>query len=64
MRDRLAKMKTGASNRQVAQVLESAKGTIDAHLFTVKGKLGELPDKDRNKEGEEQRDGHNNAANR
>jgi hypothetical protein len=40
MRERLAGMKTGASNRQVAQVLESAKGTIDAHLFTVKGKQG------------------------
>jgi hypothetical protein len=41
MRDRLAGMKTGASNRQVAEVLQSAKGTIDAHLFTVKGKLGD-----------------------
>jgi hypothetical protein len=46
MRERLAKMKTVASNRQVAQVLESAKGTIDAHLFTVKGKQGDGPDQE------------------
>jgi DNA-binding NarL/FixJ family response regulator len=46
MRDRLARMKTGASNRQVAQILESAKGTIDAHLFSVKGKLGDGTDDD------------------
>jgi hypothetical protein len=38
MRKRLAGMKTAASNRQVAQVLESAKGTIDAHLHAVKAK--------------------------
>jgi hypothetical protein len=38
MRKRLAGMKTVASNRQVAQILESAKGTIDAHLYTVKAK--------------------------
>jgi hypothetical protein len=38
MRARLAGMKTAASNRQVAQVLKSAKGTIDAHLFTLKGR--------------------------
>jgi hypothetical protein len=38
MRRRLGGMKAGASNRQVAQILESAKGTIDAHLFAVKGK--------------------------
>jgi hypothetical protein len=36
MRKRLAGMKTAASNRQVAQVLGSAKGTIDAHLYAVK----------------------------
>jgi DNA-binding NarL/FixJ family response regulator len=39
MRERLAGIKTGASNRQVAEVLKSAKGTIDAHLSIVKGKL-------------------------
>ncbi|WP_010256165.1 hypothetical protein [Treponema primitia] len=38
MRKRLSGMKIGASNRQVAQILESAKGTIDAHLYTVKAK--------------------------
>jgi DNA-binding NarL/FixJ family response regulator len=38
MRERLARMKTGASNRQVAEVLEAAKGTIDSHLSNVKGK--------------------------
>jgi hypothetical protein len=38
MRRRLAGMKTGASNRQVAEVLESAKGTVDAHLSMVKAK--------------------------
>jgi hypothetical protein len=38
MRRHLANMKTGASNRQVAKILESAKGTVDAHLFTVKSK--------------------------
>jgi hypothetical protein len=46
MRERLAGMKTGASNRQVAQVLASAKGTIDAHLFTVKGKQTDHADED------------------
>ena len=40
MRNRLAMAKLAASNRQVAQVLESAKGTIDAHLFSLKGKPG------------------------
>ncbi|MDR0596992.1 MAG: hypothetical protein LBG14_00600 [Treponema sp.] len=40
MRNRLAKVKLTASNRQVAQILESAKGTIDAHLFNLKGKPG------------------------
>ena len=38
MRRRLESMKTSASNRQVAQVLETAKGTIDAQLFALKGK--------------------------
>jgi hypothetical protein len=46
MRNRLARMKTGASNRQVAQVLESAKGTIDAHLSSVKGKLEDCAGED------------------
>jgi DNA-binding NarL/FixJ family response regulator len=63
MRDRLAKMKTGASNRQVAQVLASAKGTIDAHLFTVKGKLGERSGKNGRQEEDEREGGRNNAAN-
>jgi hypothetical protein len=45
MRKRLAGMKTVASNRQVAQILESAKGTIDAHLFTVKAKGKKYGDK-------------------
>jgi hypothetical protein len=40
MRERLAKMKTAASNRQVAQVLETAKGTVDAHMFNFKMKPG------------------------
>jgi hypothetical protein len=59
MRSRLAKMKTAASNRQVAQILESAKGTIDAHLFTLKGKQENCEEEheDRDKpEGE-----HNNG---
>jgi DNA-binding CsgD family transcriptional regulator len=38
MRERLAGMKTGASNRQVAEILDSKKGTIDAHLAAVKAK--------------------------
>jgi hypothetical protein len=41
MRKRLGSMKTAASNRQVAQILESAKGTVDAHLFRLKGSAGE-----------------------
>jgi hypothetical protein len=45
MRKRLAGIKTVASNRQVAQVLESAKGTIDAHLYTVKAKGKKYEDK-------------------
>jgi hypothetical protein len=36
MRDRLSKMKTAASNKQVAQILESTKGTIDSHVFRLK----------------------------
>jgi hypothetical protein len=69
MRDRLAKMKTGASNRQVAQVLASAKGTIDAHLSTVKGKRGTRSDEtcsgeDGHGEGDAYKDGSNNAAER
>jgi hypothetical protein len=38
MRDRLSKMKIAASNKQVAQILESAKGTIDAHISRIKGR--------------------------
>jgi hypothetical protein len=38
MRARLAKMKTAASNRQVAQILETAKGTIDSHMSRFKAK--------------------------
>jgi hypothetical protein len=38
MRARLAKMKTAASNKQVAQVLETAKGTIDSHMSRFKAK--------------------------
>jgi hypothetical protein len=50
MRKRLAVLKTEASNRQVAEVLGVAKGTIDTNLFTVKLKRkmkeedDELPD--------------------
>jgi hypothetical protein len=54
MRNRLAGMKTGASNRQVAQVLEAAKGTIDAHLFSVKGKMEDYA----GEEGYEDKDNH------
>ncbi|MDR2740434.1 MAG: hypothetical protein LBB68_11475 [Treponema sp.] len=45
MRKRLAGMKTVASNRQVAQILESAKGTIDAHLYSIKAKGKKYEDK-------------------
>jgi hypothetical protein len=38
MRERLAKMKTAASNKQVAQILETAKGTVDSHMFNFKVK--------------------------
>jgi hypothetical protein len=38
MRARLAKMKTAASNRQVAQILETAKGTIDSHMSRFKAR--------------------------
>ncbi|MDR3123251.1 MAG: hypothetical protein LBU16_05685 [Treponema sp.] len=64
MRNRLAKMKTGASNRQVAQVLESAKGTIDAHLFTVKGKLGDCAGGDRQDDNDGYEEGFDNPSNR
>jgi hypothetical protein len=40
MRDRLAKMKMAASNKQVAQVLNSSKGTVDSHMFRFKAKPG------------------------
>jgi hypothetical protein len=52
MRKRLAKMKTAASNRQVAQVLETAKGTIDAHLFNFKVKPGRYTGMEKNNEDE------------
>jgi hypothetical protein len=38
MRERLAGMKTLASNRQVAQILKSSKGTIDSHVAAIKAK--------------------------
>jgi hypothetical protein len=63
MRDRLARMKTGASNRQVAQILESAKGTIDAHLFTVKGKLGDYAGEDGYEDKDEHEDRFDNSSN-
>jgi hypothetical protein len=62
MRNRLAKMKTAASNRQVAQILESAKGTIDAHLFNVKGKLGEQAGEGDPKKRDEHKGGGPDAA--
>jgi DNA-binding NarL/FixJ family response regulator len=37
-------MKTGASNRQVAEILESKKGTIDAHLSAIKAKWKQYDD--------------------
>ncbi|GHV80289.1 hypothetical protein AGMMS49944_20800 [Spirochaetia bacterium] len=46
MRERLAGMKTGASNRQVAEILESKKGTVDAHLAAVKAKWKQYDDND------------------
>jgi hypothetical protein len=58
MRNRLSKMKTVASNRQVAQILESAKGTIDAHLFDAKEKWGEQAGEG----GGEHTDGGSNAT--
>jgi hypothetical protein len=63
MRIRLAKMKTAASNRQVAQVLESAKGTIDAHLFTLKGKREDRNGKDGHKDSDKHEEGYNPASN-
>jgi DNA-binding NarL/FixJ family response regulator len=63
MRERLARMKTGASNRQVAEVLESAKGTIDAHLFTVKGKLGDSVVENVYEDDDEYEEGQNNFSN-
>ncbi|AEF83774.1 hypothetical protein TREPR_3810 [Treponema primitia ZAS-2] len=56
MRRRLAGMKTGASNRQVAEILNSAKGTVDAQLHAVKEKYedkGKDEGKDEGKEGHE-----------
>jgi hypothetical protein len=57
MRERLAGMKIGASNRQVAQVLESAKGTIDAQLFTVKGKQEDPAGEDEYEDSDAYEDG-------
>jgi hypothetical protein len=62
MRKRLSRMKTAASNRQVAQILESAKGTIDAHLFGVKGKYEEQTGEEKNEKGGEHKGGGSNAA--
>jgi hypothetical protein len=62
MRERLSKMKTAASNREVAQILESSKGTIDAHLFDAKGKWGEQADKGEGEEDGEHGDGGPHAA--
>jgi DNA-binding NarL/FixJ family response regulator len=63
MRERLAGMKTGASNRQVAQVLESAKGTIDAHLFTVKEKLEDHAVEDEYEDSDAYEDGLGDFSN-
>jgi DNA-binding CsgD family transcriptional regulator len=63
MRERLARMKTGASNRQVAEVLEAAKGTIDAHLSNVKGKLEDRSFEDVYEDDDEYEDGQNNFSN-
>jgi biotin operon repressor len=38
MRRRLAALKTDASNRQVAEILGVAKGTVDSNIYTVKSK--------------------------
>jgi hypothetical protein len=46
MRRRMAGMKTQASNRQVAQILETSKGTVDAQLAAIKGSLGSPEDDD------------------
>jgi hypothetical protein len=56
MRERLAGMKTGASNRQVAEILESKKGTIDAHLSAVKAKWKQYDDETRNEIGDDVED--------
>jgi hypothetical protein len=52
MRHRLTTIKTGASNKQVAQILESAKGTIDAQLSALKGRLGNCADEEDQDDGE------------
>jgi DNA-binding NarL/FixJ family response regulator len=57
MRERLARMKTGASNRQVAQVLDSAKGTVDAHLFALKGRLEDYAVKDKHENSDKSEGG-------
>jgi hypothetical protein len=53
MRKRLAGMKTGASNRQVAEILNAAKGTIDAQLHAVKGKYDKPDEGEDDEEGNE-----------
>jgi hypothetical protein len=62
MRKRLSRMKTAASNREVAQILESAKGTIDAHLFDAKEKWGEQAGEAEGGEGGKHKDREPNAA--
>ncbi|MDR3021043.1 MAG: hypothetical protein LBU66_09125 [Treponema sp.] len=42
MRDRLALVRTEASNRQVAQVIGISKGTVDSSLFKLKEKMENL----------------------
>jgi hypothetical protein len=64
MRARLAKIKTAASNRQVAQVLESAKGTIDAHLFTLKEMQKNRDNQYGHRDGGKHKSGYNAASNR
>jgi DNA-directed RNA polymerase specialized sigma24 family protein len=61
MRKRLSRMKTTASNREVAQILESSKGTIDAHLFDARDKWGEQAGEGEGEEGGKYRSGGPNA---
>ena len=57
MRKRLAGMKTGASNRQVAEVLESKKGPIDAHVAAIKAKRKPVAPEG-TPSGQDEREGH------